>query len=219
MKYKGHCPYHIYRNIWEEHYGRIPVGNHIHHINGDSWDNRIENLQCVTPEEHYLIHKKQGDTWAANMLLAHLNNKNFDQDYYPVFHDSKLQEMSRPGFIRIPRRAWYVGKRGPGVIFKPNSWFEERAEELELYYTPPVREDIDDLKNAIREVLETLLTSKERSIINATFGIGVDKMSSKAVADKMRITVSNVNKTKFIALKKLKDQEVIDYLKEFYYSD
>lgn len=44
------------RYIWEQHNGKIPKGMFIHHINGNSKDNRIENLQRVTRKEHGAIH-------------------------------------------------------------------------------------------------------------------------------------------------------------------
>ena len=41
-----------HRAIWELHYGEIPKGYHIHHVNGNKKDNKIQNLECISRKEH-----------------------------------------------------------------------------------------------------------------------------------------------------------------------
>jgi len=56
-----------YRKIWETfHNKKIPKGYHIHHIDGNRDNNCIENLMCVSAEEHFQIHLQQGDPVALN---------------------------------------------------------------------------------------------------------------------------------------------------------
>ena len=64
----------IYVNIWTEHFGPIPKDQEgrsleIHHINGNHFDNRIENLKLVCIKEHFDIHHGQKD-YAACHLIA-----------------------------------------------------------------------------------------------------------------------------------------------------
>ena len=64
----------IYVNIWTEHFGPIPKDQEgrsleIHHINGNHFDNRIENLKLVSIKEHFDIHHSQKD-YAACHLIA-----------------------------------------------------------------------------------------------------------------------------------------------------
>lgn len=42
----------VHRLVWNLHHGKIPDGMIIDHINSDSLDNRIENLQCITQSEN-----------------------------------------------------------------------------------------------------------------------------------------------------------------------
>lgn len=41
-----------HRLVWEYHYGEIPKGMFIDHINRNKSDNRIENLRLVTPQDN-----------------------------------------------------------------------------------------------------------------------------------------------------------------------
>ena len=43
---------------WEKINGKIPKGYEIHHIDFNKINNKIENLQLVTPSEHTKIHAK-----------------------------------------------------------------------------------------------------------------------------------------------------------------
>jgi hypothetical protein len=56
-----------YRKLWEiANNTTIPKGYHIHHIDGNHNNNDINNLMCVSPEEHHNIHLSQGDIVALN---------------------------------------------------------------------------------------------------------------------------------------------------------
>ena len=47
-----------HRVVMERILGRkLGTREHVHHLNGDGLDNRPENLQLVTPEEHTLMHE------------------------------------------------------------------------------------------------------------------------------------------------------------------
>lgn len=58
-----------YRKIFEQ-YNQCSLlpGIDIHHIDGDHNNNEPTNLQAVTLEEHYAIHKKQQDFYAAYLI-------------------------------------------------------------------------------------------------------------------------------------------------------
>jgi len=46
----------VHRVAWESHYGPVPEGCYIHHIDKDIHNNDINNLQCVTSSEHAKLH-------------------------------------------------------------------------------------------------------------------------------------------------------------------
>jgi hypothetical protein len=66
-----------YRRIWIDYYGEIPKDDQgrsyeIHHIDGNRNNNSIENLTCISIEEHYAIHFNQGDYYACAAIKRRL---------------------------------------------------------------------------------------------------------------------------------------------------
>ena len=67
----------IYRKIWIENFGDIPVDSNgisfeIHHIDGNRNNNNLDNLKCMSIQEHYDIHHSQGDWGACNKILRRM---------------------------------------------------------------------------------------------------------------------------------------------------
>jgi len=103
-----------HRYIYQEYINRpLLRGELIHHINGDKSDNRIENLQIMTPKEH----------------SSHHNQK------YPI---SKKCEVCGGEFVPHPtkrKRAKTCSKKCLGIMLsekhknpnKPNSMYRENA--------------------------------------------------------------------------------------------
>lgn len=46
----------LHAYIWEKQNGKIPEGMSIHHIDHNKMNNEIENLQCVSSDDHARIH-------------------------------------------------------------------------------------------------------------------------------------------------------------------
>jgi hypothetical protein len=51
--------YLLHREIWAYHNGEIPEGYHIHHLDGDTANNTLENLQCMPASEHRAEHTEE----------------------------------------------------------------------------------------------------------------------------------------------------------------
>jgi hypothetical protein len=67
-----------YRKIWETAYGTIPKDEQgrsyeVHHIDRNRKNNSLENLICLSVQEHYELHLKQKDYVAAHAIAHRLN--------------------------------------------------------------------------------------------------------------------------------------------------
>lgn len=85
-----------YKKIWIEHNGEIPkdengMSYEIHHINNISTDDRIENLACISIQEHFDIHYKHGDYKACQLIAGRMNNPSLGKKMSEEF--KKKQSM------------------------------------------------------------------------------------------------------------------------------
>lgn len=57
------------RKLWERHHNvKIPTGMHLHHIDGNAFNNKISNLVVCTPNEHIEFHRKLGHSIQDNFI-------------------------------------------------------------------------------------------------------------------------------------------------------
>lgn len=66
----------LHRDVWEHaNQMRIPEGYHIHHIDGNVDNNVPENLQCVSPSEHWKLHEAAHNQHCKQHTLADPENR------------------------------------------------------------------------------------------------------------------------------------------------
>lgn len=52
-------PSNLHRAIWEDNYGEIPEDYHIHHVDGNTFNNELSNLECLPRSKHLSDHTKE----------------------------------------------------------------------------------------------------------------------------------------------------------------
>lgn len=90
--YKGKNHY-VHRIIWELHNGSIPEGLTIDHINGDSFDNRIENLRLCTLRQNNANRSGKGYHKRGDKFRVHFNDANSKTVCGGTYHDEELAEL------------------------------------------------------------------------------------------------------------------------------
>lgn len=88
----------LHRDVWRHHNGPIPDGWHIHHIDGDTGNNDISNLQCLPPKEHSAEHPIVG-----KRLVRHRENLDRIRPLTKAWHAS---EEGREKHREIGALAW-----------------------------------------------------------------------------------------------------------------
>lgn len=101
-----------HRKIWETHFGAIPKDKfgrtyEIHHIDGNHSNNDINNLKCVSIQEHYDMHYNQGDYGACVLIAKRMS--------LPTTYLSDIQRgKKRPGIGGVKKGTvpWNKGIAG-----------------------------------------------------------------------------------------------------------
>ena len=89
----------IYRKVYEKVFGPIPLdlngrSYEIHHIDGNHDNSDINNLLCVTIQEHYDIHYRQGDYRACTLIAIRMK---MSPDVISELVSKQQQERVRNG--------------------------------------------------------------------------------------------------------------------------
>lgn len=64
----------LHRYIWSKHFGEIPKGHHVHHIDHDKSNNDISNLECLKEGKHNQHHAYDYAENNYNKLIENLDN-------------------------------------------------------------------------------------------------------------------------------------------------
>lgn len=75
--------------LWEKHYGVIPTGYDVHHIDGHRLNNTIKNLMLLTRDEHIKLHSK-GKPPETALLFWFLQERNLWNDYL-LYRETKIK--------------------------------------------------------------------------------------------------------------------------------
>ena len=117
-----------YRRVWEKLNGKeIPLGFHIHHLDNDKTNNAIDNLICISPKEHFDIHRisfeKYGDKrdyFAMTYLQRYLDEK---QDF---------SKYKRPPITEAHRQAISKANKGKYPSFKGFNHTEDAKKNMSI---------------------------------------------------------------------------------------
>ena len=90
--------YALHRFIYEEAYGPIPDGFVIHHIDGDTSNNDLSNLSCMSISDHCALHMKQARSFKIRGIpfTRIINQSEYDQKYNPIYHEFLKQQAVFP---------------------------------------------------------------------------------------------------------------------------
>lgn len=174
-----------YRKIWETTNGTIPKDEfgrsyEIHHKDGNRENNELENLICVTIQEHYDIHYKQGDYGACVMIAKRM-------DMPPEYLSEIPRGKKRPGIggVKKGTPAWNKGKSGYKLVTTESGKQRKRlAQQRHAKITNEMADDIRKLFQSCPEILDNRIGLIQRNGLKFTY----ENAFCNAIALKYRVT-------------------------------
>jgi hypothetical protein len=93
------------KKVWRSAHGRIPKDKNgrsyeIHHIDGNPENNSIDNLSCVTIEEHYQIHCQQEDWGACSLIAKRMKLSVEEISRMTTLHNKKMMKNGSHPFAK-----------------------------------------------------------------------------------------------------------------------
>jgi HNH endonuclease len=112
----------IHRRIYEDFYNvRLTTDVDIHHIDGNHFNNEIENLKLVTLQEHFDIHYSQGDYAAAFRIAQRMNVSKEEKSKLASLAATKANKEGKCGFkLGHASSAGKLGGKKGGLYAKQN---------------------------------------------------------------------------------------------------
>jgi hypothetical protein len=100
-----------YRRIWVSYHGKIPKDSEgrsydIHHLDGNSDNNSIDNLIALSAHDHYCLHRDQGEYGAAALIARRMKVKPEDLSNTVKLQMKELvalgkHNFSEKGFVSV----------------------------------------------------------------------------------------------------------------------
>lgn len=87
-------PIALHRQIWIDNFGEIPEKHHVHHKDGDTFNNEISNLELISSSDHAKEHSRRPERRKMASENAVKNNK-------------KMQEATKIWRSSPEGRAWH----------------------------------------------------------------------------------------------------------------
>jgi hypothetical protein len=111
----------IHRKIFIKHFGPIPEGFDIHHIDGNHSNNDPSNLKAVSLQEHYDIHFSQGDYAASLRIAQRMGLSKEEKSKLASLAASKANREGKCGFkLGHASQAGKIGGKKGGAYAKEN---------------------------------------------------------------------------------------------------